>query len=260
METLELRADPLQSLILRLGFGALLVAFLTLASEGTAQEHGPRSSSDASPGAGSLRGSVTLGPKLTARRMRFTLYPDLSGAAPPGSRNAGEEIKNVVLYLGSPALNPTGQHPPAEPFQMEQKNESFQPHILPIVKGSTVVFPNGDPIYHNVFSLSKTASFDLGRYPRGASRSVRFDEPGVVKVFCHIHSDMSAVILVLDNPYFTTPDADGGFQFPELPSGTYTITAWHERARPIRREVQIRSGRATTMDFAIPLEDAPVGD
>jgi plastocyanin len=238
----------------------LVVAFLTLAADGVTQEMRPRPAADTSPGQGSLRGSVTLGPRLTARRMRFTLYPDLSGAAPPASRSSGEEIRNVVLYLESPAIDSSELAPPAESLQMVQKNESFLPHILPIVKGSTVVFPNSDPIYHNVFSLSKPASFDLGRYPRGASRSVRFDEPGVVKVFCHIHSDMSGVILVLDNPYFTTPDAEGSFRFPELPTGTYTVTAWHERARPIRREVLIRAGHETTMDFAIPLEDAPVGD
>ena len=238
----------------------LVVAFLTLASDGVTQEMTPRPAAEASRAQGSLRGSVTLGPRLTARKMRFTLYPDLSGAAPPASRSTGEEIKNVVLYLESPAIGASELHPRAESFQMEQKNESFLPHILPILKGSTVVFPNSDPIYHNVFSLSKPASFDLGRYPRGATRSVRFDEAGVVKVFCHIHSDMSGVILVLDNPYFTTPDAEGSFRFPELPTGTYTVTAWHERARPIRREVLIRAGQETTMDFAIPLEDAPVGD
>jgi plastocyanin len=260
MKRFELRARPPQIHAVRLFSGALLVAFLTLASDGVAQEHGSLPAPESSPGTGSLRGSVTLGPRLLARRMRFTLYPDLSGAVPPSTRNAGEEIKNVVLYLESPVIDPAGQRPPTDALQMKQINESFMPHILPIVRGSTVEFPNSDPIYHNVFSLSKTASFDLGRYPRGASRSIRFDEPGVVKVFCHIHSDMSAVILVLDNPYFTTPDAEGNFQFPELPTGTYTITAWHERARPIRREFVIRAGQATTMDFAIPLEDAPVGD
>ena len=256
MKNLELQACPPTKLL----SGILLVAFLTLASHGAAQGPGSQIAPDAFRGMGSLRGSVTLGPRLTARKMRFTLYPDLSGAAPSSSRSPGEEIRNVVLYVESPALKPSRHQPPAEPLQMVQQNESFLPHILPILKGSTVVFPNSDPIYHNVFSLSKTASFDLGRYPRGASRSVRFDEPGVVKVFCHIHSDMSGVILVLDNPYFTTPDAEGSFQFAELPSGKYTITAWHERARPIRREVQIRAGQAATMDFAIPLEDAPVGD
>ncbi|MCI0655921.1 MAG: hypothetical protein L0170_02495, partial [Acidobacteria bacterium] len=201
MKSLELQACPPTKLL----SGALLVAFLTLAPDTAAQEPGSQLDPDASPRMGSLRGSVTLGPRLTARKMRFTLYPDLSGAAPPSSRSPVEEIRNVVLYVESPALKPSRHHPPAELLQMVQKNESFVPHILPILKGSTVVFPNSDPIYHTVFSLSKTASFDLGRYPRGASRSVRFDEPGVVKVFCHIHSDMSGVILVLDNPYFTTP-------------------------------------------------------
>lgn len=260
MKSWEMHAHPLPLLLAAAFLGPIFVVFLTVASADPVGDRVPLGGPAAGTSMGSLRGSVTLGPRLTARKMRFSLYPDVSGAAPPSSRPAGEEIRNVVLYVESRALKPSRDHRPAEPLQMVQQNESFLPHILPILKGSTVVFPNSDPIYHNVFSLSKTASFDLGRYPRGASRSVRFDEPGMVKVFCHIHSDMSAVILVLDNPYFTTPDAQGSFHFPELPTGTYNITAWHERARPIRREVMIRSGQVSTMDFAIPLEDAPVGD
>jgi plastocyanin len=136
--------------------------------------------------------------------MRFSLYPDVSGAAPPHASPAGE-IQNVVLYLTSPALR--REEPGAAPatLRMEQRDESFFPHVLPIVKGSIVEFPNGDPIYHNVFSLSKASSFDLGRYPRGATRSIRFDEPGVVRVYCHIHSDMSGVILVLEIPISPLP-------------------------------------------------------
>ena len=240
--------------------GAGLVVFLTLSAPLSAGEQPSAPSVAGRSHTGQLRGSVTLGPRLMARRMRFTLYPDVSGAASPGAPIAGPEIRNVVLYLSSPSLQAARQEPPPEPFRMEQRNESFSPHVLAIVRGSTVEFPNGDPIYHNVFSLSKASTFDLGRYPRGSSRSVRFDEPGVVKVFCHIHSDMSGVILVLDNPYFTSPDQAGNFLFPDLPSGTYTVTAWHERARPIRREIQISDGQVTNLDFAIPLEDAPLGD
>lgn len=142
---------------------------------------------------------------------------------------------------------------------MEQKNEAFVPHLLPIVKGSTVDFLNGDPIFHNVFSLSKATSFDLGRYPRGSSRSVRFEQPGVVKVFCHIHADMSAIILVLDNPFFTTPDREGKFQIDDVPPGTYSAVAWHERARPVLRKVHIESGEASVVRFAVPLTESAGG-
>src|SRR5437899_7615905 len=150
---------------------------------------------------GRLTGSVAVGPELSSRKLRFNLYPDLvQPAVAAGRPSREEELKNVVIYLepapqGVPASSASLGHP-----VMKQEDLSFAPHVLPVLKGSTVESPNEDPIFHNVFSLSKAASFDLGRYPRGASKSVRFDEPGIVKVFCHIHSDMSAVIVVLDNP------------------------------------------------------------
>ena len=207
-----------------------------------------------------MRGSVTLGPRLTARKVHFSLYPDVSGSSPRLSPPAAEEVRNVILYLDSKTQGGADAFQAPGPFRMEQRGESFVPHILPVPKGSTVEFPNDDVIYHNVFSLSKAASFDLGRYPRGDSRSVRFDQPGIVKVFCHIHPNMSAVILVLDHSRFTTPDAEGRFAFPDLPPGSYTVTAWHERARPVHRDLVILPGKIATADFAIPLEDAPLGE
>ncbi len=236
------------------------VVFLTLAS---AVAPGRTETADSRAGraaTGSLKGTVTVGPELNARRVRFSLYPDLHSIADPGSFKNEEEISNVVIYLQStgPAAGQTSS--PTKPHRMEQSHESFVPHVLPILRGSTVEFPNTDPIYHNVFSLSKAASFDLGRYPSGTSRFVRFEDPGMVKVFCHIHADMSAVILVLDGPFFTTPDPGGSFEIRGVPPGTYTVNAWHERARPIRRQIVIRPGEATAMNFAIPLRDSPVGE
>jgi len=238
---------------------AWVVVLLTASSAvGQGDPGGSRASSRAETG--EIRGSVTLGPRLTARKIHFTLYPDVSNTSPSLSPPAAEEVKNVVLYLDSKSPGAADAFQATGPFRMEQRGESFVPHILPVPKGSVVEFPNGDLIYHNVFSLSKAASFDLGRYPRGSSRSVRFDEPGIVKVFCHIHPNMSAVILVLDRARFTSPDSEGRFAFPGLPAGTYTITAWHERARPVHRELLIQPGSIATADFAIPLEDAPLGE
>jgi plastocyanin len=211
-------------------------------------------------GAGILRGTVRLGEKLSTRRIRFTHYPDLTVASPtrrPAPVPA--EIQNVVVSL-VPLDGTAAPVAPGKVYRMEQVQETFVPHVLPVPVGSTVEFVNGDPIFHNVFSLSRAASFDLGRFPRGDSRSVRFDRPGSVKVYCHIHSDMSASILVLDTPYFTVPDARGGFELPRLPSGRYTATAWHERAHPIRREVRIEAGAVTETDFSIPLEETVVDE
>src|SRR5207248_1536610 len=117
--------------------------------------------------------------------------------------------------------------------------------------------PNEDDVFHNVFSLSSAATFDLGRYPKGESRSVEFNKTGTVHVFCHIHSDMSAVVLVLANAFFTTPDQSGHFTIENLPSGEYTIVAWHERIKPVTRRVTVIAGQTTPLDFNIPLPEPP---
>ena len=108
---------------------------------------------------------------------------------------------------------------------MLQRDQRFVPHVLAITTGTTVDFPNGDVFYHNVFSLSKTARFDLGRYAVGSSKSVRFDRPGIVRVFCEIHSHMSAFVLVFAHHYFAVTDAEGRYHIDDVPPGTYTVVA-----------------------------------
>jgi plastocyanin len=214
---------------------------------------------------GRLEGRVVLGPRLSSRRMRFSAYPDAravaasrpaaaSQPAHPADGPAGE-FANVVVYLdAAPSLEGRGR-PTGGGLAIRQEGLAFSPHVLPVLKGSIVAFPNTDPVFHNVFSLSRAASFDLGRYPRGEAKSVRFDAPGVVKVFCHIHSDMSAVVLVLDNPFFAVPGAAGDFRIDGIPPGEYRAMAWHERARPVSLSVRIAPGASTPAEFAIPLEE-----
>jgi plastocyanin len=228
---------------------------LTAALPGKIRAEG-QPSQKPSGAAASLQGRITVGPELISRKVRFSLYPDVNRpqVAPPAA--PADEIRNVVVYLQGPAL-PEASAIPHPAYRMEQRDESFVPHVLAVPRGASVEFPNSDPIFHNVFSLSHASSFDLGRYPRGSSRSVRFDEPGIVKVFCHIHADMSAVILVLDTPLFTVPDGSGEYGLSGIPPGDYTVIAWHERARPIRRTVTLRAGEETRLDFSIPLQDAP---
>ena len=201
---------------------------------------------------GSVDGSVTLSRELASRRVRLRIYAEPGKGATPPSQAAPElkdEYANVVVYLegvktaASPAKTPA----------MRQKDERFLPHVLPILQGTTVEFPNDDEIFHNVFSLSGPKKFDLPKYPAGASRSVTFPRTGVVNVFCHIHTDMSAVILVLDNPFFVTPGEDGRFSLPDVPPGEYTIVAWHERIKPVRQKVRIVAGQAASVRFNIPL-------
>jgi plastocyanin len=123
--------------------------------------------------------------------------------------------------------------------RIDQRNETFVPHVLAIVAGTTVDFPNNDLTYHNVFSLSKTKSFDLGRYAAGKSKSVRFDKPGIVRVFCDIHSHMSAFVLVFAHRYFAVTDDDGRYRIENVPPGTYTVIAWNESAPQESRRVVV---------------------
>ena len=136
--------------------------------------------------------------------------------------------------------------------RLDQRNETFVPHVLPIVAGTTVDFPNNDHTYHNVFSLSKTKSFDLGRYAAGHSKSVRFDRPGIVRVFCDIHSHMSAFILVFAHRYFSVADPDGSYRLENVPPGTYTVVAWNEAAAlESRRVVVPDTGGEVEVNFAL---------
>jgi len=112
-------------------------------------------------------------------------------------------------------------------------------------------------VFHNVFSLSSTRTFDLGRFPRGESKSIRFSKAGLVQVFCHIHSDMNAVIMVLDNPLFAVPNLQGHYVIEGVPPGEYRVVAWHERIKPITERVRVTAGQTATLDFTIPLPAPP---
>ncbi len=173
---------------------------------------------------------------------------------PPAPDSADvDERQNIIVYIEQA---PVGATEPTKAATLRQHDERFLPHVLPVVRGTTVAFPNDDPLFHNVFSLSRAKSFDLGRYARGSARSVTFDRSGIVQVFCHIHSDMSAVALVLDNPYFAVPDAEGRYTIPHLPPGDYTVVAWHERIRPITHRLHLEPDQVARLDFTIPLPPA----
>jgi hypothetical protein len=127
---------------------------------------------------------------------------------------------------------------------LAQKNKAFEPHLLVITRGSTVDFPNRDPWFHNVFSLFNGKRFDLGLYEAGTSRTVHFDREGVSFIFCNIHPEMSAVVVVLSSPYFAVPSKDGDFSITGVPSGRYKLHVWNEHAlsttlQALTREVDI---------------------
>lgn len=214
---------------------------------------------------GRIQGLVEISASLTARRPQFRIYADPgAGAVPPPAPKRAEALaaegRNVVIYLEGDAATLTGDPArlaAAHRGRIAQRNERFSPHVLAVVTGATVEFPNEDPFYHNVFSLSSAAGskgFDLGRYPQGTSRSWTFPRAGTVQVSCHIHSDMSAVLLVLANPFFATPDETRHYVIDDVPEGEYTIVGWHERLmKPVTHKVRVVAGQTATIDFDIPL-------
>ena len=204
------------------------------------------------PEGGSVAGHVVL-----ARRIRGVPLPSNAYQSRSVNRRGGEplpEIRNVIVYLKDVAF--TGALPTTR-AQIRQTNEAFAPRVVAITRGSTIDFPNRDPIFHNVFSLSAAATFDLGRFPQGSSRSRVFDKSGLVKVYCHLHSHMSATILVLDHPFYTVPDLDGAFTLSGVPEGRYTLVAWHERVGERASVIQIEAGRTTAADLSLPVEVTP---
>ena len=156
------------------------------------------------------------------------------------------------MFVASP---PAGGKLGALTAVMDQFQKQFVPHILPIVVGTSVHFPNRDQIHHHVYSFSRTKSFEIPLHKGEPTDPVLFDKEGVVKVGCNIHDWMSGVILVLPNPHFAVSDASGQFQL-DLAPGTYPLTAWHERAEvdpdKLRRDVEVKEG-APPLVIEVPL-------
>ena len=161
------------------------------------------------------------------------------------------ERRQAVVYLETAPQTPGETLTPGH-GAVKQQGEMFVPHVLAVVVGSVVDFPNADPFFHNVFSFSKPRRFDLGRYPKGNSRSVRFDSPGVVQLFCDIHSHMSAFILVFAHRFFAVTDDQGRYQIEGIPPGRYVVVAWYEgRVRASSPVVVPGGGGAVDLDFSL---------
>ncbi len=142
----------------------------------------------------------------------------------------GLDYSGVVVWLEPMPPSPKNTAQPGLKARMEQRNKTFLPHVLAIEAGTRVDFPNFDPIFHSAFSNYNGKIFDLTLYPPNSSKSVRFDDAGIVRVFCNIHPTMSAVIIVLDTPYYSTTKKDGTFRIENVPAGDYKLRVFHERA------------------------------
>ena len=150
---------------------------------------------------------------------------------------------NVLVYLSrAPSVTIDLS---STKFVMDQRNLTFIPHVLPVPKGATVLFPNNDKVDHNIFSLSKAKKFNLGSYKPGESKNVVFDKPGIVELRCDVHAEMAAYIMVMKNPYWAMTDKTGRFEIPDsndlksygivgipvLPPGKYFLKTWHEKLK-----------------------------
>jgi plastocyanin len=202
---------------------------------------------------GTIRGTVTLPATSSGRR------PSVSR---PGGTSAADRQQDAldrqtsVVYLDNMPRGMAGEFVERR-ARLDQRGERFVPHIVAIGVGGTVDFPNSDPLFHNVFSLSDVRSFDLGRYATGKSKAVRFDKAGVVRVFCDIHAHMSAFIFVFAHPYFDVTDGQGRYRIDGVPAGTHALVLWNETIEPETRQVTVPDGGEVEVNFAVAASPAP---
>jgi plastocyanin len=194
-------------------------------------------------------------------------------AAAPGQGNGGgayesrrykfvetidyNSLRDFVVYIDQPMHEIVPAAERNEVVKTTQKDANFEPHVLPVMVGTTVRWPNEDDIFHNVYSASDTKEFDLGYYKKNKVPDVLFDRVGRVDVYCAIHSKMHCIILVLPNPYFARADDHGRFTLPNVPAGTYKLKAWHERFPAKTLDVTVPATGEVKVDLRLSLGDLP---
>jgi len=202
--------------------------------------------------AAEIDGNVLIQRRLTKRKIEVPVSSyergvTVSPGAGPEADALAFERTHVIVYLEGDLPSKLSD------ATMCQKNKMFMPDLLAVSAGSTVSFPNLDPIFHNVFSLSKAKEFDLGNYPKDKTRLVTFAKPGVIFVNCHLHPNMTAAIVVCPNSFNTRPDSAGRFALSGVPPGSYTIVAWHKTAGFFRHSITVTEGQPAAVQFVIPL-------
>jgi plastocyanin len=194
---------------------------------------------------GTIRGRVEVRREAATTSAR----PNVADLGPTRAPDAAERKRSVVYLEAAP--QGAFEEGARARVVLDQRNQTFVPHVLAIQAGTNVDFPNNDQTYHNVFSLSRAKRFDLGRYPKSQVRTVRFDRPGVVRVFCDIHSHMSAFILVFAHRYFATTDEGGAYRIEGVPAGSYRLVAWNDGQERELRTVEVPAGGAVEADFVL---------
>jgi plastocyanin len=152
---------------------------------------------------------------------------------------------DVVVSLEAPGLSVK----PSTPVDVDQRGQKFVPHVVPVVKGTTVRFLNSDPFAHNVFSPE--GKYDLGSWKQGETKSHVYDKVGVYTQLCRIHPEMEAYVVVLDTPYFSKTDASGAFQINNVPPGRYTLVGWSEKLKQAKEPVTVEAGKPTSVHLTL---------
>lgn len=206
--------------------------------------------------ASDVTGHALITKRLTKKSLSPVVY-NLRGPAVPVSTvdpEPANEFDRMVVILEASQNDERPRSKPPVNVMVDQEGMRFHPDVVVVPAGSTVQFPNSDPIFHNIFSLSKAQSFDLGYYPQGQSRTVRFSHPGIVQVYCHIHANMYAAIVVTASPWFSKPSADGSFRFSNVPAGHYRLTAWHKIAGLHRVNLEVPQSGAVNANIRVPID------
>jgi plastocyanin len=179
--------------------------------------------------------------------------------------SSSQQNGDVVMWLSplDAQLSPYSVVDGSRPARLAQKNKTFEPHLLVVRAGSEVEFHNLDPFFHNVFSLFEGKRFDLGLYEAGTTRTVRFDRPGVSYIFCNIHSQMSAVVVAVDSPYYALSGRDGSLAIADVAPGRYLLQVWHEGTSPatlraLRREIVVPAGETSLGSLRVPEDELPI--
>ena len=171
-------------------------------------------------------------------------------------------LRDFVVYvegsLGTNAVTPLTHVEVVTTKRVTQRGAMFDPHVLPVMVGTTVDWPNNDDILHNVFSMSEAKPFDLQLYKRGdPGKQVLFDKAGRVDVYCSIHANMHCVVLVLENPCFAVSNDRDRYSITNIPPGTYKVKAWHERLPPQTQEVVVPEAGEAKADFVLGIKNLP---
>jgi plastocyanin len=205
--------------------------------------------------ASEVRGDIKLDTRIARKSVPAAIY-DLRGMAthdqraPATSRGAGGFARIAVWLEGG-----ADSAAPAT-FTMQQHDRRFEPDLLIIPTGSKVLFPNLDPVFHNIFSLSPTQSFDLGYYAEGKSRELVFSRPGIVQIYCHVHPEMYGVIVVMRSRWTTRPASDGSFVFQDVPPGNYRVIVWQHAAGLVHKKIAVPSHGEVQVSFKLPDDES----